>query len=209
MKPTVWKKALGVAGVLAVLCVGLWWGGHPADMPSFLRSAFVSNPHDVVIDEALSDIQRDFFRPIGRRGLINGAIKGAVASLGDPYAAYQTPKVYNDFNNPPAHPFAGVGITVVAVRGGLRVQEVLPGSPADLLLPDAFNLHFSYCLKTKPDRDSCRSASLRHEQGDGLSPGYESDARPHAATRRWIRTELLHHAGLCSKPDINADRPVA
>src|SRR6185437_13736990 len=110
MKPTVWKTALAAVGALALLCVGLWWGGHPSDMPSFLRSAFVSNPHDVVIDEALSDIQRDFFKPVGRTGLIDGAIQGAVASLHDPYARYQTPHEYNDFNNPPAYPFAGVGI---------------------------------------------------------------------------------------------------
>jgi carboxyl-terminal processing protease len=131
MKPTAWKKALALLGGLALLCIGLWWGGHPGDMPSFLRSAFVSNPRDVAIDEALSDIQRDFFRPLGRTGLIDGAIRGAVASLADPYAQYQTPKDYNNFTNPPAHPFAGVGITVNAVHGGLRVQEVIPGSPAD------------------------------------------------------------------------------
>jgi carboxyl-terminal processing protease len=130
MNATVTKKALGVVGVLAVLCFGLWWGGHPSDLPSFLRSAFVANPHDAVIDEALSDIQHDFFRPVGRGGLINGAVSGAVASLGDPYAQYETPGAYGAFNNPPSHPFAGVGIDVVAIHGGLRVEEVIPGTPA-------------------------------------------------------------------------------
>jgi len=124
------KWVLGVLGALALLCFGLWWGGHPGDMPSFLRSAFVSNPHDVVIDEALSDIQQDYFRPVGRGGLIDGAIAGAVASLNDPYATYDTPTQYSNFNSPPSHPFAGVGITVLAVHDGLRVQEVIPGSPA-------------------------------------------------------------------------------
>jgi carboxyl-terminal processing protease len=131
MNATVTKKALAVLGVLAVLCVGLWWGGHPGDMPSFLRSAFVANPHDVVVDEALSDIQNDYFRPVGRGGLLNGAIAGAVASLGDPYAEYETPQEYDDFNNPPSRPFAGVGIDVTAVRAGLLVEEVIPGTPAE------------------------------------------------------------------------------
>jgi carboxyl-terminal processing protease len=131
MIPKLTKKTILVAGALAVLCVGLWWGGHPGDLPSFLRSAFVANSHDVVIDEALSDIQRDYFRPVGRTGLINGAITGAVASLNDPYAHYQTPQQYTDFNSPPSHPFAGVGITVNPVPAGLSVQEVIPGSPAD------------------------------------------------------------------------------
>src|SRR5579872_3751169 len=125
MNPTTTKRALGVLAALAVLCFGLWWGGHPSALPSFLRSAFVANPHDVVIGEALSDIQRDYYRPVGEAGLINGAIAGAVASLGDPYAQYQTPHDYNRFTSPPSHPFAGVGITVEPRNGGLQVQEVI------------------------------------------------------------------------------------
>jgi len=130
MRAMLTKRALAVLVPLALLCLGLWWGGHPSDMPSFLRSAFVANAHDVVIDEALSDIQSDYFHPVGRSGLVNGAIAGAVASLADPYAEYQTPHEYNDFNNPPSHPFAGVGIDVNPASGGLSVQEVIPGSPA-------------------------------------------------------------------------------
>jgi carboxyl-terminal processing protease len=130
MNATLTKRAIAVLAALVVLCLGLWWGGHPGDLPSFLRSAFVANSHDVVISQALSDIQDDYFRPVGRSGLINGALAGAVASLGDPYASYQTPHEYTDFNSPPAHPFAGIGIMVNPVADGLSVQEVIPGSPA-------------------------------------------------------------------------------
>ena len=55
-------------GVLVVLAFGIWWGGHPSDLPGFLRSAFVANPHDAVISEALSDIQHDYFHPVARAG---------------------------------------------------------------------------------------------------------------------------------------------
>jgi carboxyl-terminal processing protease len=79
---------------------------------------------------AVSDRLLDFFLPVGRGGLITGAIGGAVASLKDPYAEYETPGAYGAFNNPPSHPFAGVGIDVVAIHGGLRVDEVIPGTPA-------------------------------------------------------------------------------
>jgi carboxyl-terminal processing protease len=119
-----------VLGILLLLCVGIWWGGHPRDLPSFLRSAFVSNPHDTVISEALSDIQHDYFEPVGRAGLINGSIAGAVASLHDPYAAYDTPSEFNAFNNPKPERFSGVGIDVVPTPTGLRVDSVVPGMPA-------------------------------------------------------------------------------
>jgi carboxyl-terminal processing protease len=117
-------------GVLVVLAVGIWWGGHPSDLPGFLRNAFVANPHDAVISEALSDIQQDYFHPVARSGLINGSIAGAVASLGDPYAQYQTPSEYSAFNNPKPQRFSGVGIDVNTKPAGLLVESVLSGTPA-------------------------------------------------------------------------------
>src|SRR5579871_5437087 len=124
------KRTLVGLGTIGVLCLGMWWGGHPSDLPPFLREAFVANPHDTVIDEALSDIQGDWYRPTGRTGLIDGAIAGAVASLNDPYAQYETPKEYSSFQNPAPSQFSGVGIDVVPMRAGLLVSGVLPQSPA-------------------------------------------------------------------------------
>ena len=116
--------------MVLVLCFGLWWGGHPAQLPGFLRSVFVANPHDVVLSETLSDIQHDYFRPISRQGLIKGSITGAIASLGDPYAGYETPSQYSAFNNPKDQSFSGVGIDVLGSKAGLIVENVLPSTPA-------------------------------------------------------------------------------
>jgi carboxyl-terminal processing protease len=127
MKATSTKKMLAV---LVVLAIGIWWGGHPSDLPGFLRSAFVADPHDGVISEALSDIQHDYFHPVGRNGLINGSIAGAVASLNDPYAGYQQPAQFSAFNHPKPDRFSGVGIDVTSTRSGLLVQNVVPGTPA-------------------------------------------------------------------------------
>ena len=124
------KTTLIGLGAVAVLCLGIWWGGHPTQLPTFLRNAFVANPHDAVIEEALSDIQDDWYRPTSRGPLINAAIAGAVASLGDPYALYQTPQAYNSFNNPAPQQFSGVGIDVAPVHTGLLISGVLPRSPA-------------------------------------------------------------------------------
>jgi carboxyl-terminal processing protease len=123
-------STIKVLGVLVVLAVGIWWGGHPSDLPSVLRSAFVANPHDTVISEALSDIQRDYFHPVSRSGLINGSIAGAVASLGDPYAAYDTPSDFTAFNNPKPDRFSGVGVDVNTTHAGLLVEGVLSDTPA-------------------------------------------------------------------------------
>jgi carboxyl-terminal processing protease len=130
MNKTSTTKALGVLVVLVVLCLGIWWGGHPSALPAFLRSAFVANAHDTVISEALSDIQHDYYHPLARGPLIDGSIAGAVATLNDPYAGYETPAVYNAFNNPKPDRFSGVGIDVSETRAGLLVRSVVPGTPA-------------------------------------------------------------------------------
>jgi carboxyl-terminal processing protease len=122
-------RAINTLGVLVVLVLGIWLGGHPGDLPGFLRSAFVANSQDRVIDEALSDIQHDYYHPVGRRGLIDGSIAGAVATLKDPYAGYDTPAAYSAFNHPPDQK-SGVGVDVTSTRTGLLIQNVIPGLPA-------------------------------------------------------------------------------
>ena len=124
------RSTIKPLGVLAVLAVGIWWGGHPTDVPGFLRSVLVANPHEAVISEALSDIQHDYLHPVARGGLINSSIAGAVASLRDPYATYDTPAEYNAFNNPTPERFSGIGIDPSSTNAGLLVDSVLAGAPA-------------------------------------------------------------------------------
>ena len=107
--------------------LGIWWGGHPSDLPGFLRSAFVANPHDTIISEALSDIQQNDFRPVGRTGLINGAIAGAVASLGDPYARTSRRRVTTPSTTRRRSASRGSG-SCRGRRKGLLVENVFPGA---------------------------------------------------------------------------------
>src|ERR1700684_2900586 len=91
-------KALAVA---LLLCFGIWWGGHPAQLPGFLRTVFVVNSGDTIISESLASIQHDSSRRAGRSGLTTASIAAAVASLNAPYARYDSPSVFHAFNNPP------------------------------------------------------------------------------------------------------------
>jgi len=124
-------KQISIAAVTAVLLLflGIWWGGHPGDLPAPLRDALVSNPHGSTVDQALADVQTQYYRRLGAARLENAAITGAVATLDDPYATYQTPAEYRQFGKAPA-PVSGVGVDVIMARSGLRIERVLPGSPA-------------------------------------------------------------------------------
>lgn len=131
MQTPIEKTSLAVVAAVLLLVAGIWLGGHPSDLPPFLRSAFVSSSQDTTVDQALAVIEQDYFHRLDENKLDNGAISGAVASLDDPYADYQTPEEFASFGKAPrgSH-FGGIGVQVVVTSRGLRVQSVIAGSPA-------------------------------------------------------------------------------
>src|ERR1039457_2501781 len=109
---------VGLAAALPVLLVlGIWLGGHPEDLPKFARSALVSDHQTRVLDEAIDQISSDYYRPISRDRLVNASIAGVVASLGDRFSHYLSPKEFHEFNSPPS--FTGIGVPVGPARRGL------------------------------------------------------------------------------------------
>jgi hypothetical protein len=86
MQNSIQRTMLAVVALVLVLIVGIWWGGHPSDLPPFLRNAFVSHPDGTVVDEALADIEHDYLQRLRATQLQNNAISGAIDGLGDPYA---------------------------------------------------------------------------------------------------------------------------
>ena len=122
-----WKGALVVL-VPILLAVGLWFGGHPEDLPGFLRNAFVANRQTQVVDEAIQRISSDYYRKIPTSKLSNASISGVVASLGDRFSHYLTPSEYHEFDEPPH--FTGIGVSVGPAHRGLLIAHVFDSSPA-------------------------------------------------------------------------------
>jgi len=122
-----------VLGLLlpVLLLGGLWLGGHPEDLPGFLRRAFVSSPQTQVVDEAIQRIAADYYRPISTSKLDGASISGLVASLGDRFSHYLSPNEFREFTAPPH--FTGIGVSVatqLAADRGLLIERVFNSSPA-------------------------------------------------------------------------------
>ena len=111
-----------------LLVLGVYLGGHPEDLPSFARTTFVAHEETRVVSEAIDRIASDYYRPISKSRLTNGSISGAVASLGDRFSHYLSPKEFREFNAPPS--FTGIGVSVAPAKRGLRVAKVFDASPA-------------------------------------------------------------------------------
>jgi carboxyl-terminal processing protease len=114
-----------------LLVLGVWLGGHPEDLPGFVRNAFVADHQTRVVDEALKRIAKDYYRPIPTSQLANASISGVVASLGDRFSHYLSPSEYHEFDSPPH--FTGIGVSVgPELTGGraLLIARVFNSSPA-------------------------------------------------------------------------------
>jgi carboxyl-terminal processing protease len=111
-----------------LLLVGVWLGGHPEDVPSFARPAFVEDHNTRVVNEALRRMASDYYRPLSEAQLANASIAGAVGSLGDRFSHYLSPSEFHSFGQPAS--FTGIGVEVAPNPRGLALTRVFDSSPA-------------------------------------------------------------------------------
>lgn len=123
------RAPLFVAGILFVLCGGIWLGGHPETLPEPLRKALVDEG-PAVRAELIQTIQDHYYKPVEKSALEDASLKGMAASLRDPYTRYFTPKEAKRFDEDLAGRFEGVGMTVHPRKEGLEITDVFDGSPA-------------------------------------------------------------------------------
>ena len=129
------RRSRNPAPYLAVLIplalvLGIWLGGHPDHLPGPARDTLVANTDGRLYDEAVDTIERDYYRPVNRKDLLNKSLGAAVASLQDQFSNYFSPSAYTGFQETTDGEFEGVGMTVTAAKGGLRIDEIYDGSPA-------------------------------------------------------------------------------
>lgn len=126
-------RPLLAAGVILLLLIGVWFGGHPSWLPSFMRGAFVAKTaRQQQIDTVLGLISKDYYRPVNTQTLLNDGLEAAVASLHDPYSHYYPPALYRSFQQETNPQVTGIGVDInpQMVDGGIEVEEVFQGSPA-------------------------------------------------------------------------------
>lgn len=119
-----------LAALLFLLFVGIWLGGHPRDLPGFIRGAFVQNHQTLVVNEAIDHIAHDYYRPVSKGQLSDASVAGAVASLRDRFSHYLSPSEFRGFNEPASFTGIGVEVNPTPERGGLRIARVFDSSPA-------------------------------------------------------------------------------
>ena len=123
------RALAALAAIVATLCLGMYLGGHPADLPGFLQDAFVDDSASLNA-EAVNLIEDNFIRKVPQDQLENSSLAGMVRSLRNRFSHYFTPTQNKLFEQATNGEFSGVGMTVVERKRGLEVAGVFKDSPA-------------------------------------------------------------------------------
>jgi carboxyl-terminal processing protease len=83
-----------------------------------------------VFTDVLSVVKRDYVSDVGNKKLVEGAIKGMLATL-DPHSGYLDPDFYQDLQVQTKGEFGGLGIEITIKDGLLVVVAPMEGSPAE------------------------------------------------------------------------------
>ena len=182
--------AVTAALALALLCAGIWLGGHPAELPSFVRDAFVDETATLT-GEAAETIEDNYFRSVPRARLNDSALGGMVAELRrryrDRFSHYFGPEALDRFEEATEGRFSGVGLSVSEVPRGLRVADVFAGAPAEDAGIEPGDLIVSVEGKSIAGDDSAIStASIKGPAGTSVTLGV---LRPASGRRRTVTLE--------------------
>ena len=82
-----------------------------------------------ILADTVDQVDRNYVKEVGRRELIEAAIKGVMSRL-DPYSMYIGPEELNQFRTTVESEFGGIGIHVSTEDGDLKVLSPIYGTPA-------------------------------------------------------------------------------
>ncbi len=111
--------------IVVTLVLGVFLGkgwertGHATEAYEELRT----------FSEVLDKVQRHYVEPVKVKELVQGAIRGMLATL-DPHSAYMTPEMYREIQVETKGQFGGVGIQIGIKDNRLTVIAPIEGTPA-------------------------------------------------------------------------------
>ncbi|WP_045511259.1 S41 family peptidase [Bacillus amyloliquefaciens] len=94
-------------------------------------SAALSNSKFEKFNKAYEQIKSDYYQKTDDSKLVDGAIKGMISSLDDPYSSYMDPQEGKSFGETISASFEGIGAQVEEKDGNILIVSPIKGSPAE------------------------------------------------------------------------------
>jgi len=127
------KKILITVGVILLITfflAGIFTAGFYTHK-KLIEIKTANVPSFDLLKEAVSEIKQSYVKDVSDKKLIQGAIKGAVESLDDPYTKYLTEEEAKMLGEEMNGEFDGVGLYVGLKENKVTVIAPIEGTPAD------------------------------------------------------------------------------
>ena len=131
MQKRTFFKRLFVGLLLAIIvCMGVVIYRLQASLHA-VQTALGDNQRISVLEQAVSD---NYYEAVDDSKLMDGALKGYISALDDPYSGYLTNEEYHQWQSNEAGISVGIGVTVTLTEdeSGLQIVSVENPSPAKL-----------------------------------------------------------------------------
>lgn len=120
------KRIVAIIGLVGVIAASFYFGRITVD-PGYTGDTEVT---DAVFLEVMDDLMNSHYMQPSKEDLLQGAIDGMIASLGDPHTSYFDAEAYEQFQAGFGETYVGIGVSVMYVDGRIIVEEVKSGGPA-------------------------------------------------------------------------------
>lgn len=115
--------------LITVLAGGIFFAGYGAGQRAAAGAA--DDQGYALLRQILTHVRRDFLNPVpDSSALFDGAARGLLEALGDPYTRYMDGKAFREFREGVQGVFFGIGIFIDIREGHLIVVQPIEGTPA-------------------------------------------------------------------------------
>ena len=76
-------------------------------------------------------LEQAYYKDFDQAQVLEGAARGVVAALGDPYSVYMTQEEWAEFYIRTSGEYSGIGVTITEKDGGVCIVSPMKGTPAE------------------------------------------------------------------------------
>lgn len=126
--------------VLIIILISILFGIIIGYIITCSKNPLYSNDKNLIeIANVYSNLTTEYYDKVDKNKLSDGAIKGMIESVEDPFTNYMEAEIAKEFNETVKGSFVGVGITVMYEDGYYRIINIMddtPASKSDLKVDD-------------------------------------------------------------------------
>lgn len=123
---------IGTVGILVSMTAGAWFGYHQVNLSSpSVQKESVNKKEIDKISHVFDIVSNQYVEKVSKTKLAEGAIKGILGQLDDPYSVYMNAKLAAQFEESLDSSFQGIGAEISEIEGKIIIVSPFKDSPSE------------------------------------------------------------------------------